>query len=263
MFVTNRRLVFAHRGGARLAPENTMAAIDNGLALGADGIEIDVQLSRDGIPVVIHDPTLDRTTDRTGRVGALTAAELAEVDAGFRFEKDGAHPFRGQGVGIPRLDAVLTKHKDTRVIIEMKGAEPELARAVGDAVRRTAAVDRVCVSSFAQRTIDTLRGEFPELMSGASQEEARWALHRSGVRWPWTSERAFAAFQVPEHAGRMRVVSPNFVRHVHREGHVVQVWVVNLPEDVNRLLDWGVDGIISDVPDTAIAARDEWAAHHR
>jgi glycerophosphoryl diester phosphodiesterase len=263
MFVTNRRLVFAHRGGARLAPENTMAAIDNGLALGADGIEIDVQLSSDGIPVVIHDPTLDRTTDRTGPVKQLSAADLARVDAGFRFEKDGTHPFRGKGVGIPRLDAVLTKHTGTRVIIEMKGAEPELARAVGEVVRRTDAVDRVCVSSFAQRTVDTLRDEFPELMSGASQEEARWALHRSWVRWPWTSERAYAAFQVPEHAGRMRVVSPNFVRHVHREGHVVQVWVVNQPEDVRRLLDWGVDGIISDVPDSAIAARNQWAGHHR
>jgi glycerophosphoryl diester phosphodiesterase len=258
MFATDRRLVFAHRGGAGLAPENTMAAIDNGLALGADGVEIDVQLSRDGVPVVIHDPTLDRTTDRAGRVGALTAAELARVDAGFRFERDGAHPFRGLGIGIPRLDAVLAKHQDTRVIIEMKGAEPELARAVGQVVRNAGAVDRVCVSSFAQRPIDTLRAEFPEVMSGASQEEARWALHRSWVRWPWTSERQYSAFQVPEHAGRMRVVSPTFVRHVHREGHVVQVWVVNQPDDVRRLLDWGVDGIISDVPNIAIAARDEW-----
>ncbi|HET9704634.1 MAG TPA: glycerophosphodiester phosphodiesterase [Vicinamibacterales bacterium] len=256
-------LVFAHRGGAGVAPENTMAAIDNGLALGADGVEIDVQLSRDGIPVVIHDPTLDRTTDRTGRVGARTAAELAHVDAGFRFEKDGAHPFRGQGVGIPRLDAVLAKHQDTRVIIEMKGGEPELARAVGVVVRRAGAADRVCVSSFWQQSIDTLRADCPELMTGASQEEARWALHRAWVRWPWTSERRYAAFQVPEHAGRMRVVSPNFVRHVHREGHVVQVWVVNLPEDVWRLLDWGVDGIISDVPESAIAARNQWAGHHR
>lgn len=259
VFGTSRPLVFAHRGGAALAPENTMAAIDNGLAMGADGIEVDVQLSSDGIPVVIHDPTLDRTTDRVGRVNALSAAELARVDAGFRFEKDGRHPFRGQGVGIPRLDAVLAKHRDTRVIIEMKGAEPELGRAVGAVVRNAGAVDRVCVSSFSQQSINTLRAEFPELMTGASQEEARWALHRSWVRWPWPRHRVYSAFQVPEFAGRMRVVSRNFLRHVHREGHVVQVWVVNRREDVQRLLDWGVDGIISDVPDLAMAARDEWA----
>ena len=240
-----------------------MVAIDNGLALGADGIEIDVQLSSDGIVVVTHDRTLERTTDRIGPVNALSAAELARVDAGFRFEKDGAYSFRGQSVGIPRLDAVLARHQDTRVIIEMKGAEPELGRAVGAVVRQASAVDRVCVSSFSQRSINALRAEFPELMTGASQEEARWALHRSWVRWPWRRKRVYSAFQVPEFAGRMRVVSRNFLRHVHREGHVVQVWVVNRLEDVHRLLDWGVDGIISDVPDLAVAARDEWADQNR
>jgi glycerophosphoryl diester phosphodiesterase len=263
VFRTSRRLVFAHRGGAKLAPENTMVAIDNGLALGADGLEIDVQLSSDGIPVVIHDPTLDRTTDRVGHVNALSAADLARVDAGYRFEKDGTHPFRGQNVGIPRLDAVLAKHQDTRVIIEMKGAEPELGRAVGAVVRKAGAVNRVCVSSFSQRSINALRAEFPEMMTGASQEEARWALHRSWVRWPWTRPRVYSAFQVPEFAGRMRVVSRNFLSHVHREGHVVQVWVVNDPAVMHRLLDWGVDGIISDVPDLAVAARDQWTDQNR
>lgn len=250
-------MVFAHRGGARLAPENTMLAIDNGVRLGADGLEIDVQLSADGIPVVIHDRTLDRTTDRTGPVQALTAAELAAVDAGFHFMLDNAYPFRGQGIGIPTLDAVLARH-NTPLIIEMKGGEPELARAVGLAVRRAGAADRVCVGSFHQRSIDALRAEHPDIATSASQEEARWTLHRSWVRWPWTRPRPYCAFQVPEFAGRMRVVSPNFVRHVHREGHAIQVWVVNERADMERLLDWGVDGIISDIPDLAVAARNAW-----
>ena len=258
IFATDRRLVFAHRGGALLAPENTMPAIDNGLALGADGLEIDVQLSADGIPVVIHDRTLDRTTDRTGPVRALTAAELARVDAGFHFVRDGKFPFRGHGVGVPTLDAVLALHR-TRIIIEMKGGEPELARAVGHSIRRADAIDRVCVGSFYQQSIDTLRAQHPEIATSASQEEARWMLHRSWVRWPFVRERIYCAFQVPEHAGRMRVVSPNFVRHVHREGHAIQVWVVNTPADMHRLWDWGIDGIISDVPDLAVAARDEWS----
>ncbi len=235
-----------------------MRAIDNGMALGSDGLEIDVQLSADGIPVVIHDPTLDRTTDRQGPVSALSAAELARVDAGFRFELDGRHPFRGQGIGVPRLDDVLRRHPDARVIIEMKGGQPELARAVAASVRKADAVDRVCVGSFHQRSIDAIRAEHPEITTSASQEEARWTLHRSWVRWPWTGARPWFAFQVPEKAGRMRVVSPAFVRHVHREGHAVQVWVVNERADVARLLDWGVDGIISDRPDIAVATRDEW-----
>lgn len=252
-------MVFAHRGGALRAPENTIPAIDNGLALGADGLEIDVQLSADGIPVIIHDRTLDRTTDRTGPVSGMTAAELAHVDAGFHFHIDGSYPFRGQGIGIPTLDAILLRHRDTRIILEMKGGEPDLARAVGAAIRRAEAVERICVGSFYQQSIDTLRAEHPEIVTSASQEEARWTLHRSWVRWPWMGARPYAAFQVPERSGRMRVVTPPFIHQVHREGQVLQVWVVNERADILRLFDWGVDGIISDVPDIAVAARDEWA----
>ena len=230
------------------------------MKLGSDGFEIDVQLSADGIPIVIHDPALDRTTDRTGPVKSLSADELARVDAGFRFERDGAFPFRGQGIGVPRLDELLRNHPGARVIIEMKGGEPELARAVAASIRRADAVERACVGSFHQSSLDTLRSEFPEVATSASQEEARWTLHRSWVRWPWTRPRPYSAFQVPERVGRMRVVSPAFVRHVHRERHAIQVWVVNERDDVKRLLDWGVDGIISDRPDIAIATRDEWCS---
>jgi glycerophosphoryl diester phosphodiesterase len=258
VFNADRPLVFAHRGGAKLAPENTMPALDNGMSLGSDGFEIDVQLSADGIPVVIHDQTLDRTTDRTGPVAGLSAAELARVDAGYHFEIDGTTPFRGQGIGVPRLDDVLRKHAGARVIIEMKGGQPELARAVAAAIKKADAIERTCVGSFYQGSIDAIRAEHPEVTTSASQEEARWSLHRSWVRWPWVQARPYVAFQVPEKAGRMRVVSPAFVRHVHREGHVLQVWVVNERDDVERLLDWGVDGIISDRPDVAVATRDEW-----
>ena len=258
MFLSDRPLVFAHRGGARLAPENTMHALDNGIALGADGLEFDVQLSADGVAVVIHDQTLDRTTDRTGPVSALTAAELVRVDAGYRFEQDGAWPFRGQGHGVPTLDDVLAKHSGVRTIIEMKGGQPELARAVAASIHRANAVDWTCVGSFYASSIATLRAEFPHIHTSASTSECRWALHRSWVRWPWAGNYPYFAFQLPEMAGRMRVVSPALIQLIHRQGHHVQVWVVNEPADVRRLLDWGVDGIISDRPDLAVATRDAW-----
>src|SRR6187549_1906467 len=121
-FAASRPLVFAHRGGAALAPENTMRAFDNGLALGADGLELDVHLSRDGVVVVHHDARLGRTANLTGHVADHPAYELA----GETF------PFRGQGIGIPTLEAVLTRYEDVRIIIEMKVNEPELARAVVD-----------------------------------------------------------------------------------------------------------------------------------
>ena len=262
VFATDRPLIFAHRGGAQLAPENTMPAIDNGMRFGADGLEIDVQLSADGVPVVIHDQTLDRTTDRTGLVQSLTAAELARVDAGYRFTVDGRHPFRGQRVGVPLLDEVLAKYPQTRVIIEMKGGQPALASAVAASIRKAGAIDRSCVGSFYQSSIDAIRAADPDVITSASQREARWTLHRSWVRWPWISRQPYAAFQVPEHAGRMRVVSRAFVRQVHQQGQVLQVWVVNEADQIRRLLDWGVDGIISDRPDIAVATRDEWLGSH-
>jgi glycerophosphoryl diester phosphodiesterase len=260
VFQSDRPLVFAHRGGARLAPENTIVAIDNGMSLGSDGFEIDTHLSADGIPVVIHDPTLDRTTDRTGPVSALTAAELARVDAGFQFSIDGSYPFRGQGIGVPRLDDVLARFTTARVIVEMKGASPQLARAVAASVKKAGAIDRTCVSSFEQASVDTIRAEHPEIATSASVREARWTLHRSWVRWPFISKQPYFAFQVPEYVKRMRVVSPAFVRQVHKQGQSVQVWVVNERADIERLLDWGVDGIISDRPDIAVATRDAWVA---
>ena len=252
--------MFAHRGGAKLAPENTIPAFDNGMAHGADGIELDVQLSADGVPVVIHDKTLDRTTNRTGPVHALTVDELARVDAGHAFGRDGAHPFRGQGIGIPTLETVLRRFPSTRAIIEMKGGEPELAGEVAGVVRRVGAVDRVCVGSFYQTAIDALRLESPEIVTSASQGEARWTLHRSWVRWPWIGPRPYAAFQVPERVGHMRVVSRRFIRQVHQEGQVLQVWVVDTPADATRLFAWGADGLITDRPDVTVPARDAWRA---
>ena len=255
MFQSSRPLIFAHRGGAKLAPENTLAAFENGMALGADGLELDVRLSGDGVAVVFHDPDLTRTTDRSGPVIDLSAAELAAVDAGYHFENNGSHPFRGKGVGVPTLESVLRRLPSARVIVEMKGAQMELSRAVAQVVRRTNSVDRVCVGSFSQRLLDALRLDAPEITTSASQAEARWTLHRAWVRWPRASRRPFVAFQVPERAGRLHVVTPGFIRQVHREGRVLQVWVVDKEADARRLFAWGVDGLISDRPDVTVPVR--------
>jgi glycerophosphoryl diester phosphodiesterase len=257
-FARRDRLVFAHRGGAKLAPENTLAAVARGMAAGSDGVECDVHLSRDGVPVVIHDATLDRTTDASGPVSARTAVELAAVDAGYRFAADGAFPFRGQGIGVPRLEQVLSAVPRGRIIVEMKQGLPELARAVIDVVRRAGVAERVCVGSFYPAGLDVMRAEAPEIATSASEPEARWTLYRSWLRWPIPASRPYVAFQVPQRAGRLRVISPPFLAQAHRDGARVDVWVVDEPSDIIRLLSWGVDGVISDRPDVAVATRDAW-----
>jgi glycerophosphoryl diester phosphodiesterase len=250
-FETPRPLVFAHRGGACLAPENTLAAMDCGLSWGADGIELDVRLSRDGIAVVHHDATLDRTTDESGEIAARTADELQRVDAAYRFEAGSAFPYRGQGIGIPLLTTVLARYRDTRVIVEMKVNSVDLARAVVGAVRAARAEDRVCLGSFGLRTLRAARVLAPEIATSAAREEVRWALYRSWCRWP-VSRVAYGGYQVPENAGSTRVVSPRFIDAAHGAGLAVQVWTVDAPAAARRLLAWGVDALITDRPDLIV-----------
>jgi glycerophosphoryl diester phosphodiesterase len=250
-FERTRPLVFAHRGGSALAPENTFAAFDRGLALGADGIELDVHLSADGVVVVHHDAMLDRTTNLTGVLRARTAEELARCDAGYRFAVGEARPFRGLQLGIPTLAGVLARYPAALVIVELKVNSVDLARATLDVVRTAGAEDRVCLGSFGRRVLQACRRLDATVATSASYEEVRWALYRSWCRWP-TPRVGYRGFQVPEWAGRTRVVSRRFIDTAHRMGLAVQVWTVDQEDDARRLLDWGVDALISDRPDLVV-----------
>jgi glycerophosphoryl diester phosphodiesterase len=257
-------IVYAHRGGAKLRPENTLLAFDHGLSLGADGLEFDVHLSRDGVVVVHHDATLDRTTNGTGPLAALTADELARLDCGFHFgppspvlprmasaDDSALHPFRGVAGGVPRLDEVLRRYPGIPLIIELKVNEPELAHKTIDALRAADAVDRVALGSFGTRVLRAARAYEPAIRTGSSREETRLALYRSWLRWP-VRRPAYQEYQVPERAGSTRVVSRRFVEHAHGANLLVKVWTVDEADDMRRLVQWGVDGIISDRPDVAV-----------
>ena len=237
-FASSRPLVFAHRGGSALAPENTMAAFDNGLALGADGLELDVHLSRDGVVVVHHARTLDRTTTLRGPIAERTAEELRRAS-------------------VPTLADALARYRDPRIIIEMKVNHPELAAATIDVIRRAGAIDRVCLGSFGLRVLRAARALEPAVATSGAREEVRWALYRSWCRWP-VSRAAYAGYQVPELAGRTRVVSPRFVDDAHDAGLGVQVWTVDTEAAARRLLGWGVDALITDRPDVIVPIVAAW-----
>jgi glycerophosphoryl diester phosphodiesterase len=237
-FDSDRPLVFAHRGGMALGPENTIATFDAGVNAGADGLELDVHLAADGVVVVHHDNTLERTTRGAGPVGARTSAELAAFD-------------------VPTLRAVLQRYRSMRIIIEMKADSVALGEAVAREVRAADAVDRVCGAGFGGKAVGAFRAVLPDAASSASQEEVRRALRRSWVCWPLRS-CAWRGYQVPECAGRLRVVSRRFIRYAHLAGLKVQVWTVDTEADMIRLLDWGVDALISNRPDLAVHVRDAW-----
>lgn len=210
-----------------------MAAFDNGAALGADGLELDVHLSRDGAVVVHHDRALNRTTALDGLIEARPVAELIRA-------------------GVPLLAEVLAKHRDLRVIIEMKVNRRELAAATIDVVRRAGAIDRVCLGSFGLRVLRAAREIEPAIATSAAREEVRWALYRSWLRWP-VRRVGYAGYQIPEYAGSTCVVSPRFVEYAHAAGLGVQVWTVDTEADARRLLGYGVDALITDRPDIIVA----------
>jgi glycerophosphoryl diester phosphodiesterase len=253
-----RPRVFAHRGGCALGPENTMAAFERGLAAGADGLELDVHLSSDGVVVVCHDSTLDRTTNATGRIDRRTAAELSRVDAGYRWsDAEGNHPFRSCGIGVPPLRDVLRRFPDVPIIIEMKVDHREMGQALVAEVLATSAVDRVCVAADGRRAIRAAREALPAVASSACRWEVRLALYRSWAHWP-VSRTEYGGYQVPETAGATRVVSPTFVKHAHGAELEVQVWTVDDAADMERLLDWGADALISNRPDLAVSVRNQF-----
>jgi glycerophosphoryl diester phosphodiesterase len=236
---SDRPLVFAHRGGCALGPENTLTAFDAGLATGADGIELDVHLSADGVPVVHHDSTLDRTTSGSGPLCVYTAAELARLDTGCRYG------------GIPSLADVLRRYRETRVIIEMKIDSREMGEAVAREVRAADAVERVCVAGYGRRSAEAARAALPGVAASACHAEVRLAFYRGLARWP-VRDVPYHVYQVPEHSGLLRIVSPRFIRDAHGAGLGVQVWTVDEEADMRRLLDWGVDALITNRPDLAM-----------
>jgi glycerophosphoryl diester phosphodiesterase len=237
-------MLVAHRGGSKIAPENTMVAFRRAVEWwGADMLELDVRLTRDGHVVVIHDETLDRTTDGEGPVAARTLDEIRDLDAGYRFEgPDGGLSFRGTGVVVPTFEEVLAAFPDTRINVESK--ESRAAAPLVEVIRRHRAEHRVLVAAEVEGSRKGARGYVGPWGASRYQVLWFWALHRLPGSGPYLPRAD--VFQVPELWKGMRIVSQAFVRAAHRRNIPVQVWTVDDAESMKRLLAWGVDGIQSD-----------------
>lgn len=226
-------LVFAHRGVSSLAPENTLAAFRLAAKLGVDGIELDVQLSRDGIPVVIHDDRLERTSNGAGRVRHHTYAELHQLDCGGWF----GPAFAGEC--LPALEEALAAFPGL-VNVEIKQQEVEYAgieEAVVEVLRRAGALERAIVSSFDHRSVRRVHELEPALSTAV--------LFVASPVDPGLDARAASASAVhPQHLGAY----PWLVQAAHGAGLAVRAWTVDTEEDVARVVGAGVDAIVSNVP---------------
>jgi glycerophosphoryl diester phosphodiesterase len=252
---SKRPLVMAHRGGAGLWPENTLLAFERARDLGVDVIELDVHSTADGALVVMHDATIERTTDGRGRINDLTLAEVKKLDAGYRWSIDGSKTFpgRGQGLSVPTLDEVFTRLPAMRFNIEPKQETPSLAKPLCRMIRERGMANKVIVGSFRQTVLDEFRRECPEVATSASPNEVSefMRIQRGPVNAPYRP--VIHALQVPEYVGGTLVLTKEFVDAAHSKGLQVHAWTVNEIEAMKRLIALGVDGIMTDYPDRLLS----------
>jgi glycerophosphoryl diester phosphodiesterase len=239
-------LAISHRGSAADGLENTLAAVERIVRLGYRYLETDVRISRDGVLLLMHDPTLDRVAGRTGRVGELRWAELASVRVA------GREP-------VARVDDLLGSWPELRVNLHLKVADA--ADPLAEAIRRAGAVHRVSVGAFADRWTARVRAAAgPDLCTALGTRGVlalRAASYRSGhpVRSP------AGCAQVPPRIGTLDLLDPRFMRAAHHRDLQVHAWTINDPAEMNRLLDLGVDGIMTDRADLlrdVLITRNQW-----
>jgi glycerophosphoryl diester phosphodiesterase len=250
-----RPLVMAHRGGAGLWPENTMHAFSRAVEMGVDVLEMDMHSTKDGVLVIIHDSTVDRTTNGSGHVNELTLEELKALDAGYRWSPDGGRsfPLRGHGLTVPTLQEAFKAFPRMRFNIDIKQEQPSLVRPFCRMIRESGMKDNLMVASFKPEVLDEFRAQCSEVATSASAADVRAFLDLKAAK-PGVAPVAIAqALQIPEYAGGRQVLTRELVEVAHRHKVEVHAWTINDEASMRRMLELGVDGIITDYPDRLIA----------
>ncbi|MBD0357170.1 MAG: glycerophosphodiester phosphodiesterase [Rubrobacter sp.] len=219
---------------------------------GAGGLELDVHMTSDGYLVVIHDASVDRTTDGSGLVRDITLREMRSLDAGYRFTPDdgATYPYRGRGVRVPRLGEVLREFPDHRVNVDIKEARPCIEAALLKVVSDAGAGDRILVVSEESEVVERFRKlSAGGISTGASQREIEEFYRSSEMHREDSLRPLYDALQVPvEYQGR-KVVTPRFVEAAHNRNVRVDVWTIDEEEEMRRLLDLGVDVVMTNRPE--------------
>ncbi|CAA9463557.1 MAG: Glycerophosphoryl diester phosphodiesterase [uncultured Rubrobacteraceae bacterium] len=243
---------FAHRGASSRAPENTLEAFHLAAESGAGGLELDVHMTSDGHVVVIHDDSVGRTTDGSGLVRDMTLREVRRLDAGYHFTPDGGetYPYRGRGVRVPELGEVLRGFPNHKVNVDIKEEQTGIEAAVLEVIVGAGAGDRVLVVSEMLEVLERFR-KLSEggVSTGASRREIGAFYRLSRMRLESLSCPFYNALQVPVESGGRRIVTRRFIEAAHNRGVRVDVWTIDEPEEMRRLLDLGADVIMTNRPE--------------
>ena len=245
-------LVIAH-AGSELYPTDTMYALEQYAGMGVDILEMDLHMTADGEIILIHDDTLDRTTDGTGDVREMTLAEVQQYDAGYYWTKDDqTYPFRGQGITVPTLREVFETFPGYPLIIEIKQETPTMAAPLCDLIREYGMEEKVLVPSFSDAAMQEFRQTCPEVATAASEDEVRDFVIRGFLLMAGTITPEYQALQVPETRDGIPIVTNLFLWFARNRNVEVHIWTINEPEDMQRFIDKGLDGIMTDRTDTLL-----------
>ena len=239
-------LLYAHRGASSELPENSTLAFRRALELGADVIELDLHATRDGVFVVSHDPSAERTCNVARRLGDCTWSEVSSWDAGWGFlDAEGKRPHAGKDVRLARFDAVLAEFPDAAFNVDVKAASDSELHNLVSSLRQQRAEPRVLLTSFSWRCLRRLRRHGYSGALGLSQLDVVrlfFAPEPALKLLPFAGIRA----QLPTRSGPLDLATPSFIAKCHRLGLKVDYWVVNSAAEAARLLENGADGIITD-----------------
>lgn len=263
-WLERRVLNYAHQGGAREAPSSTLFALRQAVAGGADGLELDVHATIDGTVMVCHDESVDRTTAASGVIAQMTYEELRALDNSYWWvpgevvatdRADAEYVHRGNAptdasFGIATLREVLEEFPDVFLNLDIKQTAPAVApyeQLVADLLREFERSDDVIVASFDDRSTDAFHAIAPEIHTscGTFMTTAIWQAVQDGNPLPETHHKAL---QVPAAFGEIVVVDERFVEQAHAHGLAVHVWTIDDPDEMERLIDLGVDGVMTDCP---------------
>lgn len=249
-FITSP-LVIAHQGGDGVWPGNTMYAFQKSVEMGVDVIETDIRQTRDGVLVVSHDEYVDNKSNGVGRVVDLSMDELKMLDAAYNWSpKDGpTFPYRGQGITYASLEEVFIAFPDMRFNIDMKQTDPPIYAAFCDLIRKYNMQDKVIAASFSHENIKAFRELCPEVTTSGDETETRnFVFMNLAYLGHWYSPN-FKVFQVPTKSSGITIMTPHFVCAAHERNLRVDVWTIDDPVEMDRLIKMGADGIITDRPD--------------
>jgi glycerophosphoryl diester phosphodiesterase len=255
-FNHDRPLVIAHQGGELLAPSNTMTAFMNAAEMGVDVLETDIHITKDGHLVTIHDHSVDRTTNGKGNVSDLTLAEIQALDAGYHFKDlKGNYSFRGKGVYIPTVEEMFQTFSGMRIEIEIKDDNPperieEIASKLWNLIEEYQMEERILIGSFDQDILKTFErfAKGRTAISAGRQEVKNFVVtHKFLLRNLYVPK--VDAFQVPVEDSGFDLTDQRFIDGAHRLGMDIHYWTIDDPETMEKLIEAGADGILTNRPD--------------